>query len=214
MAPASALLLQCSGDIHKKGLAMNIRTLSAIGLTALLLTGFGCATYYVNIPPQAGDIANHDPNHKTVLEVETVAIKAVVDKWRLKQPFTVKALADTEPRFYFEMMPRISRKYAMADQIEGTLMIEVRQLYIRGSSARVDLVRSISGPVPGRPPQPMTADVPGGAEAGADPEQDFTRPTVVTVELHQAAFGGWTAKRIKPWNAPVEQALLSSAEQP
>lgn len=191
---------------------MNIRTLTVTGLAGLMLTGFGCAAY-VNIPPQSGDMASHDPNHKTVLEVETLAIKAVADKWRLNQPFTVKMLDDTEPGLRSEMMPRINEKYATVDQIEGVLMIEVKQLYIRGRSAQVDLVRSISGPVQGQSPQPTTAEMTGGAQAGADPEQDFTRPTIVTVDLRWEAFAGWTIKRIRLWNAPVEQALLSSAEQ-
>lgn len=184
---------------------------------ALSLSFYGCATY-VNIPPQAGDVAWHSPNNPNVLAVEATAIKAVVDDWQLGQTFTVKALPGTSPLKYFAMLRHIG-DHATIEHVEGAPRIEVRQLYIRGSSANVDIVRSrgVAGGTASTSPTDSPAK--GGASTGEEDTGTSVSPRsegerqLVTVHLNWMPFSGWRAERVRVWRMHVDEARLSSAGQ-
>ena len=108
---------------------MKNRVVGAIVLSAITLASLGCSAY-VNIPAQRGDVAGHNPNNRTVLIVQCEAMRALADHWQINEPFTLRTLPDTEPNKYFALIPEVS-EHAMADQVEGQKMMEVRQLHIR-----------------------------------------------------------------------------------
>ncbi|MAE67130.1 MAG: hypothetical protein CMJ18_22955 [Phycisphaeraceae bacterium] len=144
------------------------------------MTVAGCAPY-VNIPPQAGDLANHNPNNRNVLNVESKAVRAVAEDFGLAEPFAVEPLADTTAHNHLTLMPRIG-ELATAENVEGLATISVRKVYIRGAKANVSMVYT-----------------PARAEEGR---------RFVTVDLRREAFRGWTANLVKAWRFEVERALI------
>ena len=151
-------------------------------LLAVTLWGVGCATY-VNIPPQAGDVASQSPNDGTVLEAEAAATRAAIERLSLAEPFTLIALPDTAPSAYFDLLRRVS-ELATADDIEGGTSLEVRQMLIRGWKGKVDLVYRPGG---------------GGGQ-----------PRLVTVDLEWQPFGGWHSTYVRVWNPGVERTLRTA----
>ena len=172
---------------------MTITRVLTMVLFGAVLCSLGCATY-VNIPPLAGDVAAHNANDANVLAVEAEAIKAVVEDWSLQETFTVKTLPDTAPVNYFAMLRHIS-EHATVDEVEGATRIEARQLYIRGTAAKVDLVRT-----------PGSAGVEAASVTSGEDE-------LVTVHLEWKPFVGWQSTGIKQWHVDVARALHPSARQ-
>ena len=172
---------------------MTITRMWTMWMLGAVLCSYGCATY-VNIPPLAGDVAAHNANDSNVLAVEAEAIKAAVEDWQLQETFMVKTLPDTRPVNYFAMVSHIS-EHATVDEVQGATRIEVRQLYIRGSTAKVDLVRT-----------PGSAGVEAASAAAGEDE-------LVTVHLQWKPFVGWQSTGIRQWQVDVTRALPPSALQ-
>ena len=166
---------------------MTTNRVFAVSMLLSMLFHLGCATY-VNIPPQRGDVAWHNPNNPNVLSVEAEAIKAAVVDWEIDEPYTVKVLPNTEPLKYFAMMRHIGH-HATVDEIENGATIEVKQLYIRGMTAKVDLLRSPSKNAA------MTSDA---------KDRD---PRLVSVHLEWLPINGWQAKHVKVWQVDVGKML-------
>ena len=148
---------------------MTANRMIAATLTVPMLFTSGCATY-VNIPAQEGDVAWHSPNNPSVIQVQTAALKAVADDWKLQEAFAVKALPDTAPDEYAAMLPKIS-DHATGDPTDQGLRLQVKRLNIRGSTAMADILA-----------------VPVGQTA-----------QLITVYLNWRLFDGWYAKRMKVW---------------
>ena len=75
-------------------------------LFALVLLG-GCATY-VNIPPQSGDVAGHDPNGDTVLKVELQALRRLEEDRAPTKVYRVVLPLGTSGASYDAVVPQIS----------------------------------------------------------------------------------------------------------
>ena len=179
-----------------RGLMMTFTRIGGAFVFGLGLLSFGCATY-VNIPGQIGDVASHNPNDRNVLAVEAQALRAFAESLQLNQPFMVRTLSDTESRRHLSMLSHVS-EHASPEVIDRAPLIEVRQLYIRGLRARVDLVYSPAG----------TSTEEGAIAVGY--AASGTRSSVVTAYLKLDTFAGWQVTRIKTWRMDVDKALQSA----
>jgi len=164
----------------------------AAALVILALSG--CSTY-VNIPPQTGDVAQHNPNTDTVEEISIIAARAVLADNPIKGPFRVVLPKGTLQETYERAVPRIS-----ADAVGSAAttqpfeqagpVIDVRQIRIRGWRASVDVIRPIS---------------PANPDAGQQ---------VVTVDLKHDVIAGWGVESMRTWRTSVDKALLQSPYNP
>jgi len=178
---------------------MTFTRISGVLVLGLGLASLGCATY-VNIPSQAGDVASHNPNDRNVLAVEAQALEAFARHLQLSQPFMVRTLPDTESLRHLAMLPYIS-EVASPEVVDGAPLIEVRQLYIRGLRARVDLVYT--------PAWSAAADT--QTSSGVVPYGDTGAGSrVVTAYLKLDTFTGWQVTRMKTWRLEVDKALRSA----
>ncbi len=172
---------------------MTITRVLTMAVCGAVLNSLGCAAY-VNIPALAGDVAAHNANDTNVLAVEAEAIKAVVESWFLQEMFTVKTLPGTAAVNCFAVVSHIG-EHATVDEVEGAPRIEVRQLYIRGMTAKVDLVCT-----------PSRAAMEAASVVGSEGE-------LVTVHLKWKPFVGWQSTGIRQWHVDVARALPSSLQQ-
>ena len=146
----------------------------------------GCAAY-VNIPPQAGDIAVHDPNRDNVRGAVTAALAYAVGGSDSAVYIQLPAASNAET--YNRMLPAVSPSAVWSPDPpeEGQAVFDVRQVRIRGWKAEVDII------------QPEDMADPGGLQQ------------VVTYYLRQAPFGDWSVQRRRIWRVPVDEALVESA---
>lgn len=172
---------------------MTITRVLTMVVCGAVLNSLGCAAY-VNIPALAGDVAAHNANDTNVLAVEAEAIKAVVESWFLQETFTVKTLPGTAAVNCFAVASHIG-EHATVDEVEGAPRVEVRQLYIRGMTAKVDLVCT-----------PSRAVMEAASVVGSEDE-------LVTVHLKWKPFVGWQSTGIRQWHVDVARALPSSLQQ-
>ncbi len=149
----------------------------------------GCESTYVNIPPQEGDIADHDPNADNVREVMIVAVREVASEMPAGDGYRILLPAGSNYVTYDDVAGGsdlvISPKTAnrMADQLPP---IQVAQVRIRGWRSEVDVIRPF-------PP--------------LQPEAD---PQLVTVRMGWRAGAGWQVRHVLPWNLNVDEALRES----
>lgn len=172
-----------------------MRCLVVLLATVLLVSG--CATY-VNIPRQVGDVAAHNPDARNVLLAEVVAVRAVADDWPLTGPFAVLPVAGTDPDTHAGFAAHVGDQ-AVAEWGEGLPLLEVRQVYIRGGRARIDVVRTAGD------------DVAGEVDEVTGELIESTASRVVTAYLKCEPFSGWQTQHLRLWRIPVEVALLRSA---
>ena len=152
----------------------------------------GCMTY-VNIPPQDGDLASHNPNHPAVCEVLGEALPAIVNAYPVEGQFAILLPDKTTAKTYGQVAEKTGENALWPGNHDRTEIpiLDVRQIYIRGQQARVDVVRPVE-----------TADKTG------------TIDQVVTVELFWHPLQGWLPKRVRAWRLPVGDALrLSSNDE-
>lgn len=143
-----------------------------------------CSTY-VNIPPQSGDVAINNPNMKDVLNVEAVALRAVVADRSLNGGYNIQLPEGTDDESYGIVIAKLDEHAGRAG--DGALpTLTVAQVRVRGMKAEVDVVR------------------PSDAAQQASPEQ------LVTVYLNWHFFDGWMAERVRPWLIPIEKALMQT----
>ncbi len=184
---------------------MRMRLMILAVLAGCMLASAGCIKY-VNIPPMEGDVAETNANDDHVLQVQEEAIRAAAETSGFNSPYTFRTVTGTQERHYLAMAPRLPN--ATVDDLPNGAKLEVRQVYIRGDRAQVDLVRT---PAPGTQPQMPTTD-PTLVMPPAPPPSDDPRQ-LVTVYMRWDAIGGWYDTEVKVWRIPVEQALLVSSRQ-
>ena len=148
----------------------------------------GCAAY-VNIPGQEGDVARHNPNTQNVIDVELTALRAALADQPIEGPFRVVLPEGSSVVTYETIVPQLGDNAVYSSDAEphDTLpTLEIKQVNIRGTSARVDIVR------------PWNA-----AEAGG-PQQLFT------AYLQWEITTDWRADYTRVWRIPVDEALEES----
>jgi hypothetical protein len=160
----------------------------------------GCATY-VNIPPQVGDVAQHDPNLETVLKVELQALRALEEDRPPAKTYRVVLPPGTSTQSYDAIVPQVSTLAIWTGAVAATQpasggggtedggTVEIRQVRIRGGFAQADIVR------------PADAAQPNG------PQQ------LATVSLKWDMIVGWHVNRVRIWRIGVDDALVHSIRE-
>jgi hypothetical protein len=145
----------------------------------------------VNIPAESGDVASHDPNLKTVLSLELQALRGVNDSLDPSESPFVILPKGTGPAGYEAIVPQVAPKasWSTAAPPAGSLVLEVRQVRVRGTYAQADVIR------------PANVAQPEGPRE------------VVTVYLHYDLVFGWHVERLRPWRIGVDDALVQSARE-
>lgn len=177
-------------------------TLKYVGLFTIALLALpllaGCESTYVNIPAQAGDVADHDPNADNVAAVMALAVSEVA--YEMPAPGT--SIAGSPAQGYRLVLPVgssyvtyedvaaasdwvLSPKYA--NRLDTSVpAIEVAQVRIRGWRSEVDVIRPF-------PP--------------LEPDKDRQ---LVTVRMGWSATQGWQVRHVLPWTLDVDAALRES----
>ena len=111
----------------------------------------GCAQY-VNIPPQKGDMAYHDPNSKHCRQVMLAALQRVVELRPINESFQIMLPVGTVPATYGLILPQVSEQamWSSDGRTKDIPVVAVTQVRIRGRRAEVDVARpAYSGEAPG-----------------------------------------------------------------
>ena len=157
--------------------------------TVALFTG-GCATW-VNIPAETGDVAGHDPNISTVLKIELQSLRTLTEEIDPDAKVVVLLPPGSTPVSYEQVVPKVGPKasWSTTPPAPAALVLDMRQVRVRGSYAQVDAVQ------PASPTQPE------------GPKQ------LTTVYLHYDIVAGWHVTSVHHWQIPLEQALLKSQRE-
>lgn len=145
--------------------------------------GTGCATY-VNIPPQPGDVARHDPNDLSIVQAMGEALNAAVVDQPIQGRYAIVLPEGVSADSYKVVAARLGEAAVWPGDVErpDIPLVEVKEVRIRGLSAQVDIVRPTS-PTVGAPGQ------------------------VVTVYLQQNPVTGWHVEQVRIWRANVQDVL-------
>ncbi len=151
-------------------------------LTLACLLAAGCQTY-VNIPPQAGDLANHEPNGATVRKILVEAVPAALEDGGIQQPVQVMLPAGMNKLSYNQILTAIGDQAVSPFDEEAQASVDAvvfaKSVRIRGNLAEVDIARPIGD--------------------GID--------QLVTVYLRWKPLAGWQAQRVHVWRGvPVDEA--------
>lgn len=155
-------------------------------LVAMMLSACGGPTY-VNIPPQKGDLARHDPNSDVVREVIAEAVRGLMLEQPVTTPVAIVLPEGSSVLSHADVARRVGEGAVSPydPEVEPAATVEAREIRIRGKTAAVDVI------APGR----------GGISH------------LTTVHLEWAPFGGWKAERIRTWRGGVQQILPSHGVQ-
>lgn len=158
-----------------------------IALTFVAAALVGCTSNtIVNIPPQVGDTAFHNPGSAGVKQIMLTALRAVLVDRPITQPFQVILPEKTPAKVYAELLPQLGQNamWSSDGQTKGLPIVAVVQIRIRGLYAEVDMVR----------PQ--------------FPDQREPSEQTVTASLKFTPIDGWYVKRLKEWRGDVNQIAL------
>lgn len=150
----------------------------------------GCAAY-VNIPAQLGDLAGHNPNDATVRMVLGEALRGVLLEHPFDGTFAILLPERTTSKTYDAVASKVSKLAVWPGSRDRTdlPLLEVKQILVRGQSARVDVIRQLDG----TQPEP--------------------REQLVTVDLHWHPLKGWLVQRLQGWRLSVQDALAVHADE-
>lgn len=156
-----------------------------LALAALTLGLTGCE--YVNVPQQSGDIANNDPNRPIVQRITVEALKAVAADRPIEGVFAIKLSQGTSDATYQSITAQVGDRALVANPERAAVpTLDVRQVFIRGWKAQVDVVR------------PVSTGQPTGLQQ------------LNTVYLKYDPVANWYVDGIRVWRLSVEDALLQS----
>jgi len=128
---------------------MTTRSFACFGFCAAMLLLVGCTTW-VNIPPQPGDTAIHNPNNANVVKLETAALQAVLKDRPLAQPVHVILPAGTTRATYERVRMNLGpvTDVVYGPQVDATSVLNVQAIRIRALRGEVDIVRTLPGGIP------------------------------------------------------------------
>ena len=153
----------------------HVRAALAALITATSLFTCGCVANYVNVPPQPGDTAFHNPDLIPVPELMTDALTWVTAKYPVDPPYAVNLPPGTGHATYVRVVEdgTRGRGVPMSPEVEGLPTYHVAAVRIRGTRATVDVV------------------LPEGLDAVA-----------CTVTLRSTIYG-WRIQDSRSWLTPV-----------
>ena len=136
----------------------------------------GCG-HYVNIPPQQGDFAFHNPNRKAPSVVMLLALQKVLEDQPIQGQFQVIMPVGTTPQTYATILPQLGENamWSSDGQARQIPMVMVDQIRIRTTHAQVDVIRPY--------------------EAG----KTALARQLVTVYLKYDPISKWYVTRMKQW---------------
>ena len=160
---------------------MTIRRVSIVLLLAWAACVAGCS-HYVNIPPQRGDFAFHDPNSRAARSVMLVALQKAMEDRPMEGPFQVILPVGTMKDTYARILPQlgVQAMWASDGRTRDMPIVKIDQVLIRGTHAEIDVIR------------PVLAD---DGSAGRE---------LVTVSLLYDPVSKWYATRLKEWRRETE----------
>ncbi len=149
------------------------RTITSLTALSWMLLLAGCNPYtYVNVPPQAGDVALHDPNQKLVRNVEVEAVRSLLLQRPLNPPVSLQLPTGTSELTLTDVARRCGEGVQPAqDDQEAASLIQITQVRIRGINAQVDV---------------MYPTVTGMSQ-------------LLTVYMNYQPINGWQTDRIVDW---------------
>ena len=155
---------------------MTTKYMSMTLLLILAACTAGCG-HYVNIPPQQGDFAFHNPNRKAPSIVMLLALQRVLEDQPIEGEFQVVMPVGTTPQTYATILPQLGENamWASDNQARQIPMLKVDQIRIRTTHAEVDVIRPY--------------------DAG---ETALARQ-LVTVYLRYDPVSKWYVTRVKQW---------------
>lgn len=110
---------------------------------ATLVTG--CGPTYVNIPPQPGDVASHNPNSARVRNLLTAAFQHVIDQGNYAGPIALNLPETTTALTHAAVADAISNALGPDEEGSPAVTLNAIQVRIRGTRAGVDIRRPIEG---------------------------------------------------------------------
>jgi len=167
-----------------------IRVATLLASLLSLCSAAGCSSY-VNIPAQDKDIARHNPNLDSVIDVELAALRASLVDQPIEGPFRVELPEGTAESTYTAILSKLDQDavYDMENLPDYKLpTLDLRRVNIRGTYAWVDIIR------------PWDPAAPSG------PRHLFT------VYLQWEITTGWRADDTRIWRVPVDEALTQSMD--
>jgi len=145
----------------------------------VLLAALTACSPYINIPAQPGDVATHGPNNGTVIRVMAAGLNAVLARREAPGPYAVALPAGTEAETYQAVLSRLpDGGVALEEDRAGRAVYSVAAVYVRGTSAQVDIVRR--------------------STAG--------EPQLVSAYM-KLGIDGWYVHRVRPWSIAPGEAL-------
>ena len=171
---------------------MSRLTLISLVFSLLVLTT-GCNPYaYINVPPQAGDLALHSPNQKMVREVEIEALRVLLRDRPLSQPTELQCPEGTSESTLKMIVSRLGELAPPPPEVSPetspdiSSAITVTQVRIRGARAQVDML------------YPTLAGM----------------PQLLTVYLSYTPINYWRVDRIVDWPGATHTIDHGGATQP
>lgn len=161
----------------------------AILICCLALFLVGCNPYaYINVPAVDGDVARNDANAVIVREVESAAVRALLEDDPVDGPFVVKLPEGTTTLTYEVVIPTISERAIIPGykgSADAAVTFEVSRVQITALNGEVD-VRRIDHALGG----------PG---------------ELFTVYMRDDAMEGWYGKSIKRWGMIRDKSIKPKA---
>jgi hypothetical protein len=164
---------------------MTHRITSTAVLVLIGLITLGCQTY-VNIPPQARDTANHNPNGKMVRIVMAEAIRATLADGSITGLVQVMLPENTDKLTYAQVINAIGDQAVSPYEEDVSSIVGIvfaKGVRIRGAQAEVDVARPVG--------------------EGMD--------QLVTVYLTWTPMNGWNADSVHVWRGvPIDESVSAT----
>jgi hypothetical protein len=162
-----------------------LRRLILCLIAAFLLTA--CNPYaYVNVPPQQGDLATHDPNQQMVRDVEVEALRKLLADRPLQPPIALELPTGTTELTTSDVARRAGEGVTPIHEApDADSRVQVTQVRIRGLRSEVDVL------------YPTLAGL----------------PQLLTVYMSYTPINNWRVDRIADWPGATRPVDHAGAQQ-
>ena len=138
----------------------------------------GCVTY-INIPPQRGDIASHNPNNERLRHATTVALNRILTMYPPAGHYSLELPKGTSNWTYNWIMKRLPQPADDAPiDVDVSPQYQLKQARVRTDRAQLDIIH---------------------------PSAEGPRLSSVFVEWDP---WGWYVKRVRLWRVNINDALI------
>ncbi len=196
-----------------KGVRRSVRIdkAAAIGVILLALAAVPGCVGYGNYPPVKGDLAGHDTNSATMVEVMAASLNWTARRYAVDGAWAVSFPEPTTRERARQILDRVDDPDVslLTEKTQNLPVYAIGRIIVRGSEAEVDLHRSVIAMGPGPdgvyPHQAVTLRLRGGLRPWrVASSQAWTIGTVDTPELNIYGEGA----------PPIEQTAASPEPEP